>query len=73
MVRLLTADPAALLEAPLKLAVMAMPDDPVTVRWIDPAAAFGRYDDPLLAELGRELASSVDRIVATALGNGGCP
>ena len=73
MVRLLTADPAALLEAPLKLAVMAMPDDPVTIRWIDPAAAFSRYDDPLLAELGRELASSVDRIVATALGNGGCP
>ena len=51
---------------------MAMPDGAVTVRWNDPAAAFGRYDNPLLAEPGRELASSVDRIVATALGNGDC-
>ncbi len=73
MVRLLAADPAALLEAPLKLAVMDMPDGTVTVRWIDPAAAFGRYDNPALAELGRELAASFDRIVIAALGDGGHP
>ncbi len=62
MVRLLRADPAALLEAPLKFAVMAMPDGTCTVRWLDPAAAFARYNSTALAELGRELAALCEKI-----------
>ncbi len=67
MVRLLEADPAALLEAPLKFAVMALPDGTVSVRWIDPAAPFARYGSTALAALGRELAVTCGRIAAAAL------
>ncbi|HEV2674274.1 MAG TPA: DUF302 domain-containing protein [Aliidongia sp.] len=67
MVRLLAADPAALLEAPLKFAVFERPDGGVEVRWIDPAAAFARYGDPGLAELGAELAAVSDAIATAAL------
>ena len=63
MVRLLQANPAALLEAPLKLAVMQQPDSTVTIRWHDPAAAFGRYGHPALTELGQELAARCEQIV----------
>ena len=67
MARLMRADPAALLEAPLKFAAMALPDGSVSVRWFDPAIAFARYDNPALAELGRELAALCERIAAKAL------
>ena len=69
MVRLLQADPAALLEVPLKFAVMALPDGTVSIRWIDPAIAFVRYGNAPLAELGRELAATVDQIATKALGD----
>ena len=69
MVRLLQANPAALLEAPLKLAVMQRPDGTVTIRWHDPVAAFARYDNPVLAKMGQELASRCDEIV-TAIQKG---
>lgn len=72
MVRLLQANPAALLEAPLKLAVMQQPDNTVTVRWHDPVAAFGRYDNPVLTELGQDLASRCEQIV-TAIQAGDQP
>lgn len=72
MVRLLQANPAALLEAPLKLAVVQLPDSTVTIRWHDPAAAFNRYDSALLSELGQELASRCDQIV-TAVQEGEQP
>lgn len=62
MVRLLQADPAALLEAPLKFAVMDRFDGTVAIRWNDPAAAFARYANPLLTKLGQELASACNEI-----------
>ncbi len=66
MARLLAADPAALIEAPMKFAVLELPDGPVTLRWNDPAAAFARYGNAALAELGQELASLSERIAAAA-------
>ena len=64
MVRLLQANPAALLEAPLKVAVMQQPDRSVAVRWNDPVTAFGRYGNPVLTEMGQDLASRCGQIVA---------
>ncbi len=69
MVRLLQANPAALLEAPLKLAVMQQPDDTVTIRWHDPVTAFGRYGNPVLTDMGQDLASRCEQIV-TAIQEG---
>lgn len=64
LARVLAADPTALLEAPLKLAVLELPDGRVLISWLDPAAAFARYHSPALADLGRELASICEEIVA---------
>jgi uncharacterized protein (DUF302 family) len=58
MARILEADSAAVLEAPLKAAVLELPGGIVQVRWTDPAAQFARYDSPPLAALGRELAAA---------------
>ena len=68
MAQVLTANPSALLEAPLKFAVIAMPDGSVAVRWIDPASAFARYGHSALTELGRVLARSCSAIATDALG-----
>jgi hypothetical protein len=67
MARLLTADSAALLEAPLKFAVLEPTAGVVSVRWSDPTAAFARYEHPALNDLGRELASVCEGIVTAAL------
>jgi uncharacterized protein (DUF302 family) len=67
MARVLSAVPAALLEAPLKFAIMDLGNE-VTLRWIDPAAALGRYGDAKLAQLGEELAAKCEAIAADALG-----
>jgi len=48
MVRLLAADPAALLEAPLKFGVIELSAGNVMLRWADPAAAFARYGNRAL-------------------------
>ena len=69
VVRLLQANPAALLEAPLKLAVMQQPDSNIVIRWHDPATAFGRYGNPILTEMGQDLASRCEQIV-TAIQEG---
>src|SRR5664279_2325014 len=53
MVRLLEADPSAVMEAPLRLLVMEMPDGTVAVRHPDPGVALAPY--ACLAELGSEL------------------
>ncbi len=63
LARVLAADPTALLEAPLKLAVLELPDGTVLVSWPDPEVAFARYRSPALADLGRELASICEEIV----------
>ena len=68
MASLLAADPSALLEAPLKFAVLELPGGAVVVRWIDPAAAFARYGNPALADLGLDLATACEEIVAAGLG-----
>ena len=67
MVRLLQADQSALLEAPLKFAVMELPDKTVSVRWINPEGPFARYDNAALSKLGQELAITCEHIATEAL------
>ena len=62
MIRLLEADPSALLEAPLKFAVLDGPDGTVSIRWFDPAVAFGRYRNASLDRLAADLAGICERI-----------
>jgi len=66
MKRLLDADPAAVLEVPLKFAVLTE-DMGVVLRWYDPICAFDRYGNRELKVLGAELSLLCDGIVATAL------
>jgi uncharacterized protein (DUF302 family) len=68
MARLLAADPSALLEAPLKFAVVRLPSGEAMVRWQDPAVAFARYGDAELTRLGEELARRTTAIADAALG-----
>jgi uncharacterized protein (DUF302 family) len=68
MVRLLGADQAALLEVPLKFAVLELADGTVSVRWIDPATAFVRYRNPSLDRLAAELAEICERVATAATG-----
>jgi uncharacterized protein (DUF302 family) len=68
MARLLAADPSALLEAPLKFAIVVLPDRTVTVRWLDPVQSFARYESTALTVLARELSALCDRIADAALG-----
>ena len=67
VIRVISADVSAMVEAPLKLAVMERPDGAVSLRMADPAAAFGRYGNPALAELGTELSATVRRIVESSI------
>lgn len=62
LVRLLETDPGALLEAPLKIAVLALPDGTIMVRMPDPATVFARY--PGLSDLGEELGVLCERLLA---------
>lgn len=62
MKRLLEADAAAILEVPLKFALLEEPDGSVRVSWISPAAAFARYGNPALSTLGDELEQMCDTI-----------
>ena len=65
--QLLSADPGALLEAPLKFALIELPDGRTLVRWRDPAAALAGYGPLALAELGAELAAVCEQIADLAL------
>jgi uncharacterized protein (DUF302 family) len=67
MVRLLEADQAALLAAPLKFAVVEKADGAVAVSWSNQVSAFGHYDSAALRELGEELASLCVIVVEQAL------
>jgi uncharacterized protein (DUF302 family) len=62
MARLLSANPAGIVEAPLKLVVMAGADGSVTVRHPDIAIAFDGYEG--LADLKAELVEITGRIVS---------
>lgn len=57
MVRLLKADSAAILEVPLKFALLEEAGA-VRLRWLDPEPAFAKYQNDGLADLGNELAST---------------
>jgi len=66
MKRLLDADPAAGLEAPLKFLILT--DGPgVVVRWFDPVASFGRYGNEALRSLGLELSALCEQVADAAL------
>jgi uncharacterized protein (DUF302 family) len=71
MARILEADSAAVLEAPLKIAILELPSGIVQVRWTDPVALFARYGSTLLAELGRELATACEEIADACLQRNG--
>jgi uncharacterized protein (DUF302 family) len=71
MARILEADPAAAVEAPLKIAILELPGGTVQVRWINPAAAFARYGSTVLADLGQELSAACEQIVAATLQRNG--
>jgi uncharacterized protein (DUF302 family) len=60
--RLLVADPAAVPEIPLKLIVMSMPDNKVTVRYNTATVLLGRY--PSLNQLAAELDALLDAVVS---------
>ena len=66
LARLLELDQSAIVEAPLTLAVMELPDGPVSIRITDPAVAFGRYGNPALASFGEELSAACRTITAAA-------
>lgn len=66
LARLLGIDCSAIVEAPLKLAVLEMPDGSVSIRAADPAIALGRYGNPALAGFGQELSAACGRIVRAA-------
>lgn len=59
--RLLEANPAALIEIPLKLAVVELPDGGVIVRHVDVEAQFARHSR--MAALASELAGVMRRTV----------
>jgi uncharacterized protein (DUF302 family) len=62
MARILAINPSAVLEAPLKLAVLgSKTQEIVRVRWINPIAALARYGNPTLTTLAIEL----DRLCST--------
>ncbi len=63
VVRLLAADPAAVVEIPLKLVVLQMPDGSVTVRHADVRAQLDRY--PGMQALADELATISARLLAS--------
>jgi len=63
MVRLLALDPSAIVEVPLKLVVLRMPDGSVTVRHTRVEALVARH--PALEPLVRELTGIYEQLLAT--------
>jgi len=61
--RLLAANPAALIEVPLKVAVVQMPDGRVSVRHVDVEAVLSRY--PGMSVLAAELAGVMRDVVGS--------
>ncbi len=67
VVRVISADVSAMVEAPLKLVVMESPDGTVSLRIAEPAAAFGRYGNAALTALGEELSATVRGIIQASI------
>jgi hypothetical protein len=63
MEQLLGIDPNAIIEVPLKLVAMQLPDDRVTVHYPRIDLRLARY--PGLTVLGQELAAICDRLART--------
>lgn len=73
--RLLEANPAALIEIPLKIALLELPDGRVLVRYADVQAQLGRYEGMTvlaveLAQLLRSLVASLQSSTPAADGLG---
>lgn len=66
LARMLELDPAALLEAPVKFAVMQMGQAETAIRWIDPTTPFARYGNAELAKLGQNLAATCRALAEAA-------
>lgn len=66
VVRVVSLDWTAMVEAPLKLVVTELPDGTVSQRMADPEATFARYGNPALASFGQELAATCERIMAAS-------
>lgn len=66
MVRLLESNSAAILEVPLKFALLEEAGA-VRLRWLDPKSAFAKYRNDGLAELGNELTSTCLTIADTTV------
>jgi uncharacterized protein (DUF302 family) len=66
MKRLLDAEPAAILEAPLKFALLTDAAG-VVVRWYDPVRTFRRYGNVALDALAAELSALCSRIIDSGL------
>ena len=71
MVRILEVDPAAMLEVPLKMAVLELPGGTVQLRWDDPIAAFARYGNAQLLGLGHEFGAACQEIAEASLRQNG--
>ena len=67
VVRVMRANAAAMVEAPLKLVVAETADGTVTLRMADPAMAFARYGDADLTQLGKELSATCRGIVDASI------
>jgi uncharacterized protein (DUF302 family) len=67
LARIIAADQAAVMEAPLKFVPMAQPGGAVLLRWFDPAPLFARYGNPDLTAMGQELAATARAIAQHAL------
>ncbi len=61
MRRILVADPAAVIEAPLEVAVLELGDGTVSGRYAEPSDTIGRYEG--LEQLGSELGALLPEIV----------
>jgi|SRR5690348_240039 hypothetical protein len=64
--RILSTNPAALIEAPLKFVILELAPAQVSLRWFDPVCSFDRYNHPALTSLGSELSGVCLDIVTAA-------
>jgi uncharacterized protein (DUF302 family) len=64
--RVLTALPAAGIEAPIRVYVTEASDGTASVTYRLPSHVFGAYEVPALSDLGRELDEQVSKILADA-------
>jgi uncharacterized protein (DUF302 family) len=64
MKRILEADASAVLEAPLKIAILELGGGEMEARFIDPATSLARHGIPALEELGRQMRATCVSILS---------